>query len=250
MKQSLLEMTQDILSDMSDDEVNSIDDTFDSAQVANILRSTYQSMMSNRNWPHLRKLIQIIPSGQTGRPTHMYLQEGIKEIVFINYNCSQDKNKLDYRPMKWREPDDFLRFLNTRDNTKPEVDVIQDDTGVQLLILNNKAPQYYTSFDDEYLVFDSYDMLVDDTLQESKVQAMAYIMPQWNHTDSFIPDLPSEAFSALLAEAKSATMLRLNQTQDIKAEQDARRQQSWLSRKAWRAHGGIQYPNYGRRGKR
>jgi hypothetical protein len=180
----------------------------------------------------------------------MYLQEGIKEIVFINYNCSQDKNKLDYRPMKWREPDDFLRFLNTRDNTKPEVDVIQDDTGVQLLILNNKAPQYYTSFDDEYLVFDSYDMLVDDTLQESKVQAMAYIMPQWNHTDSFIPDLPSEAFSALLAEAKSATMLRLNQTQDIKAEQDARRQQSWLSRKAWRAHGGIQYPNYGRRGKR
>lgn len=250
MKQSLLEMTQDILSDMSDDEVNSIDDTFDSAQVANIIRSTYQSMMSNRNWPHLRKLVQIIPSGQTGRPTHMYLQEGIKEMVFINYNCSQDKNKLDYRPMKWREPDDFLRFLNTRDNTKPEVDVIQDDTGVQLLVLNNKAPQYYTSFDDEYLVFDSYDMLVDDTLQESKVQAMAYIMPQWNHTDSFIPDLPSEAFSALLAEAKSAAMLRLNQTQDIKAEQDARRQQSWLSRKAWRAHGGIQYPNYGRRGKR
>lgn len=250
MKKSLLEMTQDILSDMSDDEVNSIDDTFDSQQVAAIIRSTYQAMMSNRNWPHLRRLIQIIPSGNSGNPTHMFLQDNIKEMVFINYNCSKDPIKLEYRPMRWLEPDEFLRMLNTRDNTKDDVDIIQDTTGVQLLILNDKAPQYYTSFDDSYLVFDSYDVTLDSTLQESKIQAMAYIMPEWKHTDSFIPDLPAEAFAALIAEAKSTAMLRLNEVQDAKAEQDAVRQQRWLSRKAWRAHGGITYPDYGRRVKR
>ena len=31
-----------------------------------------------------------------------------------------------------------------------------------------------------------------------------------------------------------------------KAEQKAARQQRWLSRKAWRIEGGIEYENYGR----
>lgn len=246
MKKSLLEMTQDILSDMSDDEVNSIDDTFDSSQVAAIIRSTYEAMMSNRNWPHLRKLIQITPFSRVSLPTHMELQQEVKELCFINYNCSEDA-RLRYCTMKWLEPDDFLRVLNRRDSTRQNIDIIQDPTGVQLLIDNDKWPEYYTSFDDTILVFDSYKSSVDDSLQESKIQAMAYVMPSWQHTDAFVPDLPNEAFAALMAEAKSAAMLRLNQVQDAKAEQEAVRQQRWLSRKAWRAHGGIQYPDYGRR---
>jgi len=35
-----------------------------------------------------------------------------------------------------------------------------------------------------------------------------------------------------------------------KAEQKAGRQQRWLSRKAWRAKGGILYENYGRKGRK
>lgn len=241
-------MTQDILSDMSDDEVNSIDDTFDSQQVATIIRSTYLAMMSNRNWPHQRKLIQIYPSTNSTLPTHMTMQDGIKEVCFLNYNCAKaGEKRLNYQKMQWLEPEDFIRHTNTRRSDDPNVDIIQDKSGVQLFIINNRAPVYYTSFDDNELVFDSYDNVVDDVLQESKVQAMAYVMPSWEHTDSFIPDMPSEAFAALLAEAKSSAMLRLKQTQDVKAEAEARKQQSWLSRKAWRAKGGIQYPDYGRK---
>lgn len=248
MKQTLLEMTQDILSDMSDDEANSIDDTFDSQQVANIIRSTYLAMMSNRNWPHQRKLVQIYPSANSNMPTHMIMQDGIKEMCFLNYNCAKlGESRLNFQKMQWLEPEDFIRHTNTRRSNDPNVDIIQDKSGVQLFILNNKAPTYYTSFDDNELVFDSYDLQLDDVLQESKIQAMAYVMPSWEHTDSFIPEMPAEAFSALLAEAKSSAMIRLKQTQDVKAETEARKQQSWLSRKAWRAKGGIQYPDYGRK---
>lgn len=248
MKQTLLEMTQDILSDMSDDEVNSIDDTFDSQQVATIIRSSYLAMMSNRNWPHQRKLLQIYPTSSIRTPTHMVMQEGVKEMCFLNYNCAkQGETRLQFKPMQWLEPEDFIRHLNTRRSDDSNVDTIIDESGVQLFIINDKAPTYYTSFDDKVLVFDSYDKGADNSLQESKIQAMAYVMPYWEHIDSYIPDLPSEAFAALLAEAKSSAMLRLKQTQDVKAETEARRQQSWLSRKAWRAKGGVQYPDYGRK---
>ncbi len=35
--------------------------------------------------------------------------------------------------------------------------------------------------------------------------------------------------------------------QDIKSEQEATRQQRWLSRKDWTVAGGIRYPDYGRK---
>ena len=50
MKYTLLEIVQEILSDMDSDEVNSIDDTVESQQVASIVRSAYMAIMSNRNW--------------------------------------------------------------------------------------------------------------------------------------------------------------------------------------------------------
>lgn len=246
---TLLEITTDILNDMDGDSVNTIDDTFESEQVAQIVKSTYFAMISNRNWPHTRQTVQILPSGDSALPTHMNVQESIKELCFINYNKVKtgETRKL-YKAIKYLYPDDFLRVINKRNNDNSYIDIITDPTGVELLIKNDLAPTYYTSFDDEALVFDSYDNEVDTTLQQSKVQAQAYVIPTWSHTDDFTPDLPAEAFTALLEESKSRAMLKLKQVQDVKAEQEATRQQRWLSRKARRVNGGVRYPDYGRRG--
>jgi len=247
MRMTLLEIVSDILNDMDGDEVNSIDDTVESQQVAQIVKSTYFALMSNRNWPHLRRMISLEASGNPAYPTHMRLADKVKELCFVNYNkVKLNDPRKSYRPVKWIEPDDFIRMGNGRNNTDAHVDIITDYSGIELFIRNDQAPQYFTSFDDEHLVFDSYDSEVDDTLQESKVQAMAYVMPEWTHEDDAYPDLPDEAFTLLLEEAKSRSSLKLKQTQDAKAEQEAGRQNRWLSRKAWKVEGGIEYPNYGR----
>jgi hypothetical protein len=249
MKRTLLDMVQEILSDMDSDEVESIDDTVEAEQVVSILKSTYYSMMSNRNWPHLRRSIQISGIGDTSKPTHMKVQDEIKELCFINYNKAKvtDTRKR-YNPVEYLQPDQFLHKTNQQNDTAAEVETISDTGGVEFFIRNDTAPTYYTSFDDEHLVFDSYDSAVDTTLQQSKVQAQAYVAPTWTVADTFIPDLPDDAFTALVEEAKSRAMFRLKQTVDQKAEQESGRQQKWLARKARRVGGGIQYPDYGRRG--
>lgn len=250
-KMTLLEIVQDILNDLDSDEVNSIDDTFESAQVAQMVKSTYLAMMSNRNWAHLRRGIQIAASGAASTPTHMNVQQGIKEICFINYNCIEDgETRKKYKEMKYLHPDDFLRLVNQRNNDESNVDVILDPSAIELLIRNDINPTYYTSFDDETLVFDAYDSAVEATLQQSKIQAVAYVMPEWTHTDTAIPDLPEEAFTALLEEAKSRAMFKLKQTNDAKAEQEAGRQHRWLARKNWAVQGGVRYPDYGRKSRK
>ena len=247
-KYTILQMTQDILNDMDADEVNSIDDTFEATQVAQIIHTAYNSMMANRNWPHLKEITTLTASGDSNLPNIMYLSTDVKEVVSVHYNTLKSgETRKNYKEIKFLKNDDFLRLSHQRNNDNADTDVIAYK-GTELLILNDKAPQYYTSFDDLELVFDSYDSGVDTTLQASKSQLVAYKMPTLTIADASIPDLPDEAFPALIEEAKSRAMFKLKQMPDQKAEAEARRQQKWLANKARRTEQGDMYPNYGRRG--
>lgn len=230
---------------MGGDEVNSIEDTFEASQVAEIIKTTYFAMMSNRNWPHQRKLVQLTASGNPSLPTHMTMGDEVKEVISVKYNVSTSSKK-EYRDVKWKDPEDFLRLVHNRNSDASNVEVIIDPSGSELLIVNDSGPTYFTSFDDVTIVFDAYDSNVDTTLQESKIVVMAFVMSSWEHVDDHVPDLPSEAFTALLESAKSASFLRVAQRADQTSAMEAQRQQTWLARKAWRAGGGIQYPSYGR----
>lgn len=247
MKLTLLEIVKDILNDMDSDEVNSINDTVESQQVAQIIKTSYFEMIGNRNWPHLKKLIQLEASGDLNKPNYLKLPEGTKELVLVKYNTktlTQPRTRL--VELTYKEPDSFLRLVSSRNSASTKVKEVVDFSGTSLLILNNTPPTYWTSFDDNYLITDSYDAVVDSTLQKVKTQALAYMEPLWSQTDDFIPDLPSEAFSALGEEAKSTAFLVLKQMANQKSEQRAGRQQRWLARKAWAAKGGVVYQNYGR----
>jgi hypothetical protein len=247
MKQSLIDIVRLILNEMDSDDVNSISDTVEAMQVASVIKGCYLEMVSNRNWPHLRKLTQVHHSGTPDLPTHLKLPENTTEMVFFKYDkTKKESGDKQYQEVYYKHPDDFLRMVSSvREDTQNVVQVV-DPSGITLVIKSNRAPMYWTSFDDEYLVCDSYDREVDDALQKTKTQCLIYESPKWIHKDDAIPDLPSEAFAALIEESKSTAFLTLKQMANEKAEQKATRQQRWLSRKAWRAAGGVRYDNYGR----
>ena len=251
MKLSLLEMVQDILSEMDSDEVNSINDTVESVQVAQTIKTCYFEMIGNRNWPHLRKLIQVEGLATPSMPNYLRVPENVKELVFFKY----DKRKLGdtkstLQDVLYKEPDSFLRYVSSRNSDNTNVDEITDFSGSKILVLNDVAPTYWTTFDDQHIVTDSYDSTVDTTLQQSKTQALAYVNPTWSHIDAFIPNLPIEAFPALLAESKSTCFFNIKQMPNQKAEQKSARQQRWLSRKAWKTKGGVEYQDFGRKSRR
>ena len=247
-KYTLLEIVQECLNDIDGDEVNSINDTIESTQVALIVRSSFNAMMSSRDWPHTKQLINLNTSNSISLPTHINLQTNISRLLFINYNKSAvNETRLKYEPVTYKEPEEFLRMLNGRNSDDAKVDIITDPTGVVLNIYNTIHPSYFTSFNETNLVMDSYDKTVDTTLVSSKIQAMAYVIPGFELTDDFVPNLPEEAFPALIEEAKAKVSAKLRQTSDPKAEQEIRRQQKWLSRNDWVVNGGVKYPDYGRK---
>lgn len=247
-KKTLLDLTQSILNDMDGDEINSISDTVESQQVAQIIRDTYDEIISSREWPHLARLISLTPMGAT-YPTHMETNDAWVFMSWIKYNVRNASATRDrYEDILYMTPEDFLLLSNSRNSSASEVDTISDPvTGVKLFIVNDDHPRYWTTFDDETIVFDAYDSAVETNLQESKFQCYGNVEPSWSHTDNFTPDLPAKAFSYLLAEAKSVAFNALMQVGNQKAEQQSRRQRIWLSREKWRNGQGMQFPDFGRR---
>lgn len=152
-----------------------------------------------------------------------------------------------YKKIKYKEPVEFLKYISTRDPTATNISVVQDYNGSYLFIQNDKDPEYWTSFDDQYVVFDSYNQAYESTIMSSKSRCIVYTNPAMTRDNASIPSLPDEAFPALIEESKSVAFLALKEMANQKAEQKSARQQRWLSRKAWKAHGGIDYPDYGRK---
>ena len=248
MTMTLLEITQEVLNHMTGDSVNSIFDTEESEQVASIVVSTYRAMVSNTNWPFHRRLAELTASGNNLLPTHMTLPANVKRVITVKYNTAvSGVTRKQYNEMEWVSPDDFLRKTNNRNSDVAETDVIIDPSGVELLIRNDTAPSFYTSFDDTTLVFDSHDSVIDTTLQSNKTQLMAYIITTLALTDGAVPDIPEDAFTGLVEESKSRAQNKLRQFNDVKSEQESQRQRRFISRQNWRTKGGIKYPNFGRK---
>jgi len=247
-KLSLLEIVQDILNDLDSDEVNSINDTVEALQIAAIVKTTYLEIISNRNWPHLKELVQLTASGTTARPTHMTIPTGVQEVLWINYNKQKSTGtKAQYTTISYRDPEDFILRVNARDSSASNVLEVTDPSGIRLNIITDTAPSFYTSFNDEVLVFDSYDSDVDSTLQTSKTQMYVYKEPTLSIADATIPDLPAKNFPYLLAEAKSVAFNVLRQAPNAKEEQRSRRQRTWSAREKWRTGKSLNTPDFGRK---
>lgn len=250
MKQTLLDMVQNILSSIDAEEVNSIDDTVEATQIANIIRTVYFAMASTRNWSSHKKLTQFNHSGTVERPTHLKAPENLKELVLFRYNAAKTEDGFDFTEVKYIYPDEFLRLCGKRNQNSQNTQLVQDTGGTWFSIVNNRAPQYWTSFDDEYIVCDAYDSELDDALKASKTQIHAVMFPTFQLVDDYVPEIPVEAFSSLLAESKSVAFVEVKQVANQKAEQEAVRQRTWLSRKEWSLQGGVRYPNFGRRSRK
>lgn len=251
-KMTLLDMVQNILSDMDSDEVNSYDDTTESLQVANIIKETFYFLTDNKQIPELEGLLQLTALGDTNTPTHMKIPDAYHQIAWLKYDSTPSGGDApQFKEVVWLPSKAFLDIINQRDSGDSNIDTVTDiGSSVTLLIRNDHPPTYYTSFDDEYVVFDSYDSTVESSVQASKTMAYGKGEPTWTMDNTFVPDIDSNLFTLLLNEAKSQAFITLKQVSNSKSEQRYRKQLTKMQNDKFRTSERIdpsgRLPNYGR----
>ena len=233
-KLTLLDMTQSILSAMDSDDVNDIDDTVESIQVADLVREAFYELMTERDWPFLQQLTTFNSLADPNNPTKMEMPENLNKILWVKYNKKE---------VRYLSPSDFDDLLSKREVLANVV----NSNG----IIMNRDPQYYTSYDEKYIFFDSYEATVDSVLQSAKCKVFGVVSPQWQHQNNFIPDIPEKFFTTLLAEAKSQAFVNLKQQVNAREERKAQKGRIRLQSESYKINDGeFRFNgkvNYGRR---
>lgn len=220
---TLLEMVQNILSALDSDEVNSISDTVEALQVATIVKETFEEQFNNMSLPSFQTLFKMDGVSTLTSPNYMKIPDDIDNLSWIRYQDSGSDDK--FTEVLFKSPEDFLETAYQFTNTSADVTLTTDPvSGIQYYVKTNKAPSYYTVFDNKYVAFDSLNTSYDTTIQQSKSVAYGTKKPVFTLEDDFVPSIPDRLFPQLLAESKSVAFINLKQTSSSKEEQRAVRQ--------------------------
>ena len=224
-KQTLLQIVQKLLVSINGDEVSSITDTVEAMSIANIVEDVYFNIVTNTSIPEHNTLLQIEGLSDSDFPNYLQLPSTTISIESFKYDKSLDTSTdVDYRTIKFVNQETFLKRVLGRNQADSNISVVTDFSGVKLLIQTDKFPEFWTSFDDYRMVFDSYDNGEESTLQASKTLAFGKTSPVFTLSDAFTPDLDENLFPLLLNESKSWVHLELRQQPHQKAEQQSRQQ--------------------------
>jgi len=265
MKYTLLELTQNLLSAMDSDEVNSIADTTEARQVAEVIRTAYFNIVARADPGAHKQLFRLDASGDNLLPVLMIVNESYRSIEWIKYNRSTNENpEANYQYVSIipnQQFYDMSHALNSEDDNVVEVEleISGDANNHSIWVRNDKFPDYCTILpnweDDEnnrnVVIFDSFDFDEEDTLQSERVLCGGIAYPQFELSDSFTPDLDEQQFPLLLNEAKALAFFELKQQPHEKAEQESRRQ--WRTLQRTKSVVSVpssfdQFPDFGRRG--
>lgn len=255
-KYSYLEIVRSIVEDLNGldnpETIYTLDQTLQSTMVKRIVKEVYYQIISGRDWPHLYQLFSLTETSAS-TPTHLTIPATVVEFSWIKYDkIKSGETQERYSDIIYKDPKDFIDMLETRNNDNSNVDIITDPSGITLKIINDKDPQYWTSFDDSYVVFDSYNSDVDTYLTTAKNKCRGRLEPVVTESDTFEFDLPLEAYSWHLTEAKSQAYFTLSDKNNPKIDKEADTQRRRMSNRSHKNTNrmGINFPNYGRRGKK
>lgn len=288
MQYTLLEMTQDILSAMDSDEVNSIDDTVESQQVARIIKNCYNDLISNIEFPDDYSLIQLDPSLDGDKPCVMYIPKTVENIEWVRYNKQGNPTSGSDTAQSWTTPDgitvyfgtqeanfgsaatggdyeqftllqflprerflDTVQAFNNSESNITSYTIDQNGVNIPLLCRNDKMPDYWTIFNNRTIVFDSFDVSVESTLEASRTMCYGKLAQTFIYQDNWVLPLDTKYMSLLFNEAKATAFVELKQTQNPRAEKMARvaKIKSQKQKKAapYGEPATDDTPNYGRR---
>lgn len=243
IKKTLLAIVQDILSDIDSEPVDTIGDTLESEQIVSIVETVFYDIAVQNNVRAHEGLLKLTALADTSFPTHFQYPSNLQEITHIWYDVSTD-NSFEYREIEYVDPVTFLRRV---DNRSSDYDSVLDKSAsTNLRIHNDRMPTYYTSFDDEYIVMDSYSSTVDNTLTQGKTRATGRSYPQFSRTDSYTPDLPEELFPVLIHESTAKAQDLLKGGVTPKVEQAATRARNFTQSKRRKTKDSNNWSNFGR----
>lgn len=252
MAKTLLEVVQSTLSAINSDSVNTVGETIESEQVTLVAKEVFEEMSTYQTIPTFDTLTQLLGVSDTSRRTVMQLPLNATDIQYIRYKATYTNGTSRFEEVRYCPPNEFLdRQLDLRVG---EANVGENvlPGNVRVPYRTDKRPEYWTTFDDKFLVFDAIDMDVqgDNTLHNDNSLVMAYIIPEFQMTDDFVIPLPDKLIPQYMNAIKEIVANEQKQVHFPVRERNGEREQHrnrWFAGVRDGTDKGFERQGYGRR---
>lgn len=228
MSTTVLDIVQQVLSDIDGDEVNGIGDTVEAMKIANIVKHTFNTIVDEYDLQSVKTLFQLEGLGDTAKPTVMKFPDGFHSIEWIKYNIRTATDTVDnWVNVLQLEPADFIDHVTQRNAEGVDMTLANN---VTIKIMDNKGPSYWCTFDGSTVVFDSYDNGVDSTLNSSKTNCYGQTRPILTLDDITPIPLPPRFITLLTNEVRRTSFDLEKDGIPISVMQDASRSTTRIQR--------------------
>lgn len=211
---------------MDSDEVNTIYGTVESTAVANIAKECYFDIVGDIGLREHRSLFQLTASGDNTKPVKMTLPTAAITIESLEYNVGTLLSP-NYSTLIYVDLETFLQRQNNLEDTGTDTMTLSINGGSFVFKhYTDRWPSYYTTVDDQTLLFDAYDIDEETTLTASRTRAFGLLDQTFTMADSFVPVLDNRQFQLWLQATKAQSFVELKQSENPKAEKKERR--NWI----------------------
>jgi len=252
-KPTLLEIVQDILSSTSGEEVNSIFDTVESEQTARIVKDCYEVLSSNTDFPEKYGLFEL-EATSVSTPLLMTLPDTSDSLEWVKYDCRTiDDTESNLTDMKMIDLEDFLHrmySISLSDSNTSSFTTTINNASVEVKYRTDRSPSYFTTYDDNTLLFDSIDIAVDANLQKNKTLCYGKLAGVFQLADTYKIDLDPNVLVLLKQEAKAQAWSELKLTENARAERSSKRLMVKLSQAKSNISPKPKYTGFGRKGQK
>lgn len=245
-------VVQEYLDSTSGFYVDSIFETDESQQVAKIAERVYYRML--QQFPDLlftMKDTNLDAVSDPDKPNFLLIPKQIQEIQEseIYYNVSEfDGDTLQYRKIQYVTPKQFLELTAKRSDSTSNSRVVEGFDSNRMVIYTDRFPQYCTSFDGKYVVFDSFNSQHDTTMQASKSRVVATEQPVFLQENDFVIPIPEHLSETYLDMFLDEAYNLVYQQPNAMLSQRARSARIKLQQDSKTLGGGRAKRSYGRRG--
>ncbi len=250
---TILDLVQICLSEMDSDNVSSISDTPEAEQVALIIKSCFNDIVDIYDLTRSKSTFQLQALADVTKPTMFNIPSDVTSIEWVAYDIKTDvSHATEFTPIEYKTPAEFMDLLTKRSSIHVDTLVTTLSSGLQLNILKNKAPEFYTNFDDTQIIFDSYLVTLESTLQTSKTSCYGDKILALTIADATIIPLTPHLYQLLEKEAIMRCFDRWKEGASNIMQSDARRARVRAQRRKQKLKINQERdlftgPNYGRR---
>ena len=226
-KIALLEICQNIASDMDSFGFNSITEDDEGMQIARVVKEQFELMQSTLTMVDTEKRYQL--QTLAGFPNMLKMPDNAESLTRLQYrqdDPADASTRMVYADLIRLEPEVFSDMMLGLNELSTNVTAGLDPDGAPVKYSTNSPPAYFTSFDNENIMFDSYQSGFvgnADGVTAGNTICFGEVVPVFLLEDTYVPEIPENAFMRLITTSKAACFDKLNGEPNRTAEMNATR---------------------------